>query len=339
MRTGPRLAAVAVAVILLAGCSGSGSKSAAGGGRGPVADALGRVHATDLTKTAFEFGDTAGLLRLDGGRTTGSAPFSKLFDYGASGIAAQYQLLPDKTGIDLTRATSAITIGRPPNQVGVLYGSFDAAAIGTKLQALGYHKRADGGDTVWTLHDDHRLDPNGPLADLGIVAQLNVVHVSDTRIVYGGAGSDIDQALSGKPTLADDPAYAGLAGCLGDARAAVIQTDPQTWPLPFGVGVTATSATDEEEVLCVATKDDASAKALAAAWPDRVAQGTSQRTAQPWSDLLTAPQAKVVGGAAHIVQLRAHAAHDHEPGVLFDAANTRDLSALLGTPAPTPAKP
>lgn len=116
----------------------------------------------------------------------------------------------------------------------------------------------------------------------------------------------------------------------------MIQTDPQTWPLPFGVGVTATSAADEQEVLCVATKDDASAKALAAAWPDRVAKGMSQRTAQPWSDLLTAPRAKVPGGTAHIVQLRAHAAPDHAPGVLFDAANARDLSALLGTPAPAP---
>jgi hypothetical protein len=335
MRTGPRSAAVAVAVILLAGCSSSGTKSAGGGG-GPVVDALRKVHATDLSKTAFEFGDTAGVLRLDGGRTTGSAPFSKLFGYGASGIAAQYQLLPDRTGIDLARATTAITVGSPPNQVGVLYGSFDAARIGAKFQALGYHKRVDGGDTVWTLHDDHQADPSGPLADLGIVAQLNVVHVSGTRVVYGGAGSDIDQVLGGKPTLADDSTYAGLAGCLGEARAAVIQTDPQTWPLPFGVGVTATSAADEQEVLCVATKDDATAKALAAAWPGRVRKGTSQHTAQPWSDLLTAPQAKVLGGPAHIVRLRAHAAHDHAPGVLFDAATTRDLSALLGTPAATP---
>lgn len=338
MRTGPRRAAVAVAMILLAGCSSSGSKSAADGGRGPVADALRKVHATALTKTAFEFGDVSGTLRLDGGRTTGSAPFSKLFGYGASGIAAQSQLLPDRTGIDLARATSAITVGRPPNQVGVLYGSFDASAIGAKLQALGYRKRTDGGDTVWTLHDDHRLDPSGPLADIGIVAQLNVVHVSATRIVYGGAGSDIDQALAGKPTLADDPTFAGLGDCLGDARAAVVQADPQTWPLPFGAGVTATSAADEEEVLCVATKDDATAKALAAAWPGRVAKGMSQRTAEPWSDLLSAPRAKVLGDASHIVQLRAHAAGGHRPGVLFDAVNTRDLSALLGAPAPTPAR-
>jgi hypothetical protein len=304
-----------------------------------VADALRKVHATDLTKTALEFGDVAGVLRLDGGKITGSAPFSKLFGYGASGIAAQSQLLPDKTGIDLTRAASAITIGRPPNQVGVLYGSFDAAAIGAKLQALGYNKHVDGGDRVWTLHDDHQLDPSGPLADLGIVAQLNVVHVSATRIIYGGASSDIDQALIGKPTLADDPTFAGLAGCLGNARAAVLQTDPQTWPLPFGVGVTATSATDEEEVLCVATKDDATAKALAAAWPGRVATGMSLSAAGPWSDLLTAPQAKVQGDAAHIVQLRAHTADDHRPGVLLNATNTRDLSALLGTSAPTPGKP
>jgi hypothetical protein len=64
-----------------------------------------------------------------------------------------------------------------------------------------------------------------------------------------------------------------------------------------------------------------------------VAKGRSQRASEPWSDLLTAPRSKVLGGAAHIVQLRAHAAGGHQPGVLLDAVTTRDLSTLLGTPA------
>ncbi|MBS2550868.1 hypothetical protein KGQ19_28745, partial [Catenulispora sp. NL8] len=41
-------------------------------------------------------------------------------------------------------ATSAITVGNPPNAVGILYGGFDPAAIGAKLAAWGYKKQDRG---------------------------------------------------------------------------------------------------------------------------------------------------------------------------------------------------
>ncbi|MFF0223212.1 hypothetical protein [Streptomyces sp. NPDC004629] len=329
-------ACAVLSVVVASGCGTSGAAKGDDDGKRPrtaLITALSRVQDTHLTRDWIEFGDVAGVRsRSDGG--SGSKP-DPLLGYGEPKLADAAALLPDLTGIDPFAARTALSVGYPLDPVGFLYGSFNTTTIGSKLRKLGYTKHdLAGGETTWIIRDHHKIDEKDPLAQLGIVTALNVVRVSPQRIVYGGASADIDQALAGTKPLADNEAVGGIADCLGQVKAARIGLDLKIAATPLGIGVAGASGTDATEVVCMTTASQEEAERLASAWPGRVKSTTSALSAEPWSNLLAQPRAKVIGGPSHVVRLTARLTGSTR--ALFDAWTSGDLGPLLTGAKPDP---
>ncbi|MFJ9707647.1 hypothetical protein [Streptomyces sp. NPDC101234] len=330
----------ACALLSVAIASGCGASSPAKGdedGKRPrteLATALSQVQDTDPARHWIEFGDVAGVRARSGGGS--GSKRDPLLGYGESQLADAAALLPDPTGIDPFAARTALSVGRPPDPVGFLYGSFDTTAIGSKLRKLGYAKQdLAGGEATWIIRDHHKIDETDPLAQLGILTALNVVRVSPQRIVYAGASADIDKALAGDGPLADNEAVGGIADCLGEVEAAQIGLDPGISETPLGIGVTGSSGADAVEVACVTTPGQDAAEAIASAWPGRVRSTTSRLSNEPWSKLLAQPRAEVIGGPSHVVRLTARPTGSTR--VLFDAWRAEDIGPLLTGAEPDPA--
>ncbi|WP_194924452.1 hypothetical protein [Catenulispora pinisilvae] len=347
MRRFGRSAAFVTALALAAGsaaaCSSSGSTSAGGGdSSGSFKDTLENIHAVAQTSDYIEYGATAQVAKLAGGtKPATGGPFTQLQGIGAEQLFQYWALLPPLTGFDSTTVTSAVTVGNPPNAVGVLYGSFDPAAIGAKLAAWGYKKQDRGGGvTAWISNDDHKfdatkLDPTTGVGP-GMTGWLNVIWVSNTSIAYGGATSDLAAALpaQSKP-LSSDNVLSSLADCLGSPLGAMVLTDPKTIgnsaATAIAFGVTATNASDAQEEICVAASDAAGAKTIATAFTKAVTTGTDLVQNNPWSKELTAPQTDVLGGSAHVVRLSATSANQ-QPGLVFRLVTEDNFGTLLGWP-------
>lgn len=328
-------------LVLAAGCGGSGGSGGSGTGGTDTADqgqgspttisaALTGFPATAATKGYLVFGDLAQLASLNGGAAA-TGQFSDLVGTGADSIAPFESTFPGQTGIDPDAATAGVELGNPPDQAGVLYGTFDPTTIGKKLQGLGYtqHTGADGA-TRWILKDDDQIDPAGGLGENGPLALFNVVDVSATRIVYGGSSATVGSVADpGTNPLSADPTTAGLASCLGQAKAAMIAPTSEG-STPVGIGVLATSAQDVTEETCVPTSSAVAASALAAGWATRIGTGISVKSDEPWSALFADPQSTVIGGPANVVRLTVHPGPSGKPGSLFQAFMADDLSALIG---------
>lgn len=306
-----------------------------------IAEALRGVHSAPTTSDYVEYAVVPVLAQLDGGTIDFDSPLTKI---AASGGVLGFisRAVVDTTGIDPMSASSAMTIGEPQQTVGVLFGSFDPAVIGGKLAALGY-QRTDhgGGETQWQIADDHKAPLDGTLADLGMLDQLNVVRVSPSRIVYGGATADLDAALPAQSApLSKDPVVGGLADCLGPAASALIAQSRTVTPFlsrePIAIGIRATTPTDMVDELCIAAPDDATAQKFAAAFPLQVKTGTDVLQKEPWSAVLADPHATVLGGKAHIVQLTARPTTGGAGlGVFYRALQDHSLPILVGEPAAT----
>lgn len=337
-------AALLAALVLAAGCSRSGSTgdgSGSSGSGGALKGAFETIHGSLQTAGYFEYGDTARVVKLNGGDRPGGGPFGQLLPYGSSQLTQWEMILPPLVGFDPLTASSAISVGNAPNTVSILYGSFDPAAIGAKLAAWGYHQQDRGdGVTAWVIQDDHKIDMSrldtdglGP----GMGGWLNVIWVSKSRIAYGGATSDLAAALTGtaKP-LSEDATVGGLAGCLGSPLAALMVTD-QTLIQSAAVsaiafGVTGTGTADAREEICVAAPNAAKAQNLAAEFTKAVGSGFDLRTNEPWSAQLTDPQTAVLGGPAHVVRLTAKPVDGPRVKLVFDLAAQGDYLPLLGFP-------
>jgi hypothetical protein len=306
--------ALVTAVLLTAGCSSSGSSGgSAGGSSGPgaggvpktIADALRDVHAAPTTKTDFAYGQ-----------------------YGGANLVRYNEILAPVIGFS-AEAPFVLTLGKPPNEVTVLYGTFDPAAIGTKLQPLGYRQTDRGhGETQWLIRDDHQFDMNQQPEVLGAtLSTLNVIRVSKDRIVYGGATADLDAAVPAQSaSLADDLRAGEIAKCLG-ADASGEFTTGYAVPLAVGVGP------DGTETICVAAEGDRSAQAYGDIFTTQITKGESAVSRQPWNKMLTDPKAESLGGKAHVVRLTARSV---TPGhlILPQALLNGDLLTLLGLSAP-----
>lgn len=299
--------ALITAALLAGGCSSSGSASAAGSGGVPktLAEALRGVHATDATKTELSWGQ-----------------------YGGAGAAGMNQVLAPILGFDPLKQPFVLTVGRAPNWVTVLYGSFDPAAIGAKLQGLGYKKTDRGGGvTQWLIRDDHQIDMNQQPEELAeTVNTFNVIRVSKDRVVFGGASADMDASLPAQSaSLADDPVVGELAKCLDKATSGIY--DAGTEQLAVGENPGGT------ESICVAAPDDATARQYGDAFTKAVTSGTSQVSLTPWKELLSNPKVESLGGKAHVVRLTAtdvDAAHPR----LVNALLNMDVLSLIGKPIP-----
>jgi len=340
-------AAAAVSVLALAmgsaaACSSSGSSGGGGAGSGGFADALKNVHDTAQTSGYIEFGDTAQLAKLTGGTTpAASGPFARLVGAGSDQLTQYESLLPPLTGFDPATATSAISLGLPPNAIGVLYGSFDPAAIGAKLAAWGYHKADRGGGvTAWIFQDNHqmdltKLDANG--VGPGMTGWLNVVWVSKSSIAYGSATSDLAAALPAQSkSLSGDHMVSSLADCLGSPLIAYVITDAKqinnSGISAIAFGVTATGTSDIREEICAAAPSASGAQGFATGFTKAVGSGLDYVRNQPWSALLTDPQTKVIGGSENVVRLTAKPVDPQGAALVVNLVAQNDFAGLLGLP-------
>lgn len=345
IRVAAAVTALALAVGSAAACSSSGSTGGGGGGGGSGAfkDVLKNIHTAAQTSGYIEYGDTAELTRLNGGAgAAANGPFGRLLGTGGDELAQYQQLLPPLTGFDPATATSAISVGHPPNTASVIYGSFDPKAVGAKLAAWGYHSQDRGdGVTAWIFQDDHkidlsRLDPSTGIGP-GMGGWLNVVWVSKSSIAYGRATSDLAAALpaQSKP-LSGDPMVSSLADCLGPTVVALVITDPQQIATSgisaIAFGVTATGTSDIREEICAAAPDAAGAQAFATGFTKAVAGGKDIYTDQPWANLLSDPQTKVIGGAQHVVRLSAKPTDPKGASLVVNLVEQNDFAGLLGLP-------
>jgi hypothetical protein len=339
------LSALLLAAVSAAACSSAKSTGAGGGGAsGSVKDLLAHIQDTPQTSKYLEFGNTAQVTKLNGGTgPASSGPFSRLIGRGAPNISSYSQVIVAPTGIDPNSATSAVSVGAPPNSVEVLYGSFDADAIGAKLAAWGYRKQDRGGGvTAWVWSDDHKfdlskLDPNTGIGPGMTGGWLDVAWVSKTRIAYGRATSDLAAALpeQSKP-LSGDPVVGPLADCLGSALAGAMVTDQAEIKDPsvsaMAIGVTATSAADVRQEFCVSAPDDASVQTFAAAFTKEIESGEDFVNNVQWSTELSNPKADLLGGPQHVVRLSATPVDPAQSGLVFDLVDRDDYKTLLGLP-------
>ncbi|MEY9859301.1 hypothetical protein ABH935_004929 [Catenulispora sp. GAS73] len=293
-----------------------GASAGGSGGSGSFKDTLKNIHATAQTSGFIEYRDSALLTKINKGKDVWTSPFSLLYNHGEGPFLQYGGELPPLTGFDAQQATSAISVGNPPNTVGVLYGSFDTSTIGTKLAAWGYTKQDRGGGvTAWIFKDDNQADTSQPdtmNVGPGMGGRLNVIWVSKSSIAYGYMTSDLASALpaQSKP-LSQDAMVGPLTDCLGSTLIAYVITD--------------------QKVICVAAPTTAGAQALAAGFMKSVGSGRDPEGDKPWSSEVSDAQTKVLGGPTHVVQLTATQIGGGLPFV-DEPVNRNDYPTLLWLP-------
>ncbi len=122
-------------------------------------------------------------------------------------------------GINSFAIEQELTVGRAPDQVAILEGSFDVASITAALQQLGYQAQDVNGNTIFAIGNDNS-SPGGSVGNLA-ADKLNRIALSDNRIIAAASTAALAPALSPTPNLADDPIYGALSAAL-DARGSLI---------------------------------------------------------------------------------------------------------------------
>jgi hypothetical protein len=140
---------------------------------------------------------------------------------GQLGPAAQQVAGPTK--INVLSARQAITIGQPPNQaLRFDGGAFDASAISAALRKLGARQVDAGGQHFLALGAEHSVNVNSPLAEFGVINELDRVVVTEHTVAAGPAQAPVVAILGGGRALGAVAEYKAAAGCLGSVVAAVI---------------------------------------------------------------------------------------------------------------------
>ena len=330
---------VAATTFLVAGC-GASCGDPCDPGREPqpgsdipvtVAAALDVMPQTSWDTAYFEFGEVSRVQQLANASAKEFAAYTMV---GESPLIESGQAATDTLGFNPDTVTTAVTVGLPPHSATLLYGSFDVAEVGKKLSAAGFKQHgAAGGGTLWAIADNDQINIQNPTMD----AQLNVLDVSGDRIVFGGSTAEVEAVAKPAPTdLAGNASLAGLAECLGAAKAAVIgpelpvvNQNPSTY---IGIGLDANSAQDAGEVLCVTAASSSAASSIAASWTRQIQQGRSEHLNQPWSTVFTDPQPSISGSSPIVVRLTAQRASGAPAGVLLEDyySATTDISSLIG---------
>jgi len=329
-RFGTRAAAgcLAAAALIMAGCSSSGGPT--GGSRAPdtPAAALARLPSTGWDSGYVEFGDVAKVSGLNG--AAGSGPLTTYLGVGESGLDGLGPDAGSTLGFDPLHATAAVTVGQPPHQVTVLYGSFDATAIGVRLKAHGFKQESSSDGAALWVYGSGAADQGPNPAELAL---LNVLDVSAGRLEFAQDTADLAALdASDRSPLSANAVLAALANCLGPAQAAMIgPSSPAPGSATVGIGLLATSAQDASEEVCVSAKDSATATSIGADWTRQITSGRSQRMAEPWSKLLVDPAASVVSDSPAVVRLTAKPAPGSRVGTLLQSylAPQVDFDALI----------
>lgn len=277
--------------------------------------ALNMVADTPDTSGYVEYGNVAAL--------RGNKEFDRYQGYGWSDLAPTAFQLQDALGLDSTKVTTAITAGLPPNTSGLMLGDFDNAAIANKLRAAGAKEDKSGDLTKWTVAGDHEINLNGPFGDLGVVAQLNKIATKPGVFAHASADPGLQAVTTDSGAkLAANSTLSALANCLGDVKFAVLAVAQE--PAPTAAGVRDNPTTD---VLCVLAPDSGKAQDWSKAATDRLANGMSARSNQPWKTLLADAKAEVTGDRAVRITAKPQTTTD----ILVQAIRIQDTNSLIPT--------
>ncbi|HEY0453872.1 hypothetical protein [Actinophytocola sp.] len=315
---------MAVTVLVSGACSSStGSDWADQAASAPsgLLGALGKVAATAEDKNYVEYGDLAKvreLVRKDKER------FLNVAGYGYGQLSATSVLMAEQLGFDPQAMDQAVTAGTPPKWAGVFWGKYDVAKLDRELAGRDITSSKSGGATLWTSAGDNELSIDGPLGEIAPTGQLNNIRTADGSLAYAPTKAGIDWVTNpGGGTLADDAGLRKLAGCLGDATAAIMSR-PDGDSTAYAVGVRAPSADDVTEVVCLAPSGDANGLR------DRVERELSDgsaRSGQPWTEVLPGAKADVVDG---VVRIQSTPAANGPVGLVMRLLVSNDLAVLAG---------
>ncbi|WP_262418649.1 hypothetical protein [Streptomyces sp. SP2-10] len=247
MSTAPRrtvVGAAALAGVCLSGLLGCSSGSGHGDdeSRSPVLKRLGTL-AVGIGKGQVTYLDAATARRLD---KDGKKRFAVV---GQPGLALLNGYRPGPWAQHLK--ADQIDTAIDARDAGRWEGSFDAAAITGSLKANGYVPADEDGRQTWK-----------PAHGKGVALQ-----VSEDTILYSTPGTSRMSAVHPEngSSLADVEEYRRAAGCLGDVYRADFNPFTPAKPVRLSaLGQRADSAGRNTEVLCAVTKDEATARRLAA---------------------------------------------------------------------------
>ncbi|MGI5236838.1 hypothetical protein [Dactylosporangium sp. CA-139066] len=312
-----RLGPLVAVVVLLGGCDANApaapsatSSATAPGGGSRLLEALAHVADSDATRARFDFSDVAFL------GTIGGPGWAGIRYQGARNVSLK---LVGDAGLPIGAAQYAVTAGEEPRHVIVFAGGQDVAAVAAALRKLG-----------WTADGDRFVAPAAamtpaPPNDGGLIP-AGQARASGADLLVGGQASDLaDAAPAGRATLAQRPAVAALAGCLGDVVAALGRFRPAGGYLAVAAAGVRRPASAEEKpraVLCTATKSASDAEAVA----EQLRQGfRTGRSAQQYGDVTVT----VLGGPEHLVRAEATAA---APGTMLFTFAGYGLPGETGQP-------
>ncbi|KOX18676.1 hypothetical protein ADK67_36535 [Saccharothrix sp. NRRL B-16348] len=303
---------VALVAVLLAGCATEADVPQPTPASG-LLGALAGVRATAESSVLVEYGDVAAVRALLG---KDAERFRGLQGYGYSDLAGHARVLPDLVGFDPAEATTALRVGQSPKWAAVLRMDVDVPAVDAKLAGLG-GRRADSG--VWTTGEDNEIDPDGPLAEAGIVTGFQQVRVESGSVVHSPAGETLKWVTEppGDQSLADDPMIGELARCLGDVSVALI-SKPKSG-LPVAAGVRTTPAGESTEVVCVPDENPNALKDLVR---------TNLETT-PWSEALAGATAEQPADQTGVVRVLAPSAPGARVGRVLQALQRGELPTLF----------
>ncbi|NRQ32949.1 hypothetical protein HII36_14015 [Nonomuraea sp. NN258] len=214
------------ALLVLTGCGQNA-------GEDGLMDAMAAVSGEGPAAAYFEYGEPAWWREL--GVKAGAGEARRWLPAAVSGLgdlAPAAAALPEATGMTPEAGTRAISIGVPPRQAFRFDGDVDSDAVREKLAARGAKPREMGGHEGLSFFPGDEIDLSRALVP-GVTNQLNQVVVTDSLVAAASTPELLTDVLGGETALADKPAYAAVAACLGDVAAATIMA-----PSPAGGTVT-----------------------------------------------------------------------------------------------------
>ncbi|GAA4525940.1 hypothetical protein GCM10023096_58750 [Nonomuraea ferruginea] len=236
-----------MALLVLTGCTQQA-------GEDGLLDAMASVSGEGPAAAYFEYGEPAWWRDL--GVDAGSGGDRRWLPAAVSGLGslgAAWQTLPQATGMAPATGTRAISIGVPPQQAFRFDGDVDSDAVRTKLTALGAKPRTMGGHEGLSFSPGAEIDLSRLIVP-GLTNQLNQVVVTDSLAAAASTPGPLEAVLGGERTLADNPAHAAVAACLGDVAAATIMApSPSGAVTLYGVGLRRPASLDDRpvNVICV----------------------------------------------------------------------------------------
>ncbi|MBN9387878.1 MAG: hypothetical protein J0I20_07510 [Chloroflexi bacterium] len=235
-----------------------------------------------------------------------------------------FQTLRDMAGFDLLQADYDAEAGEPPKLISLAQGNFDAAAIDKAWTAGGAVKGTVGPNTSYTIE---KIDFDKELQHiyLGNLALIPVP--SQKLLVYGkppAAATAVASALPAKTPVTNNPAVKGLLDVFGDPvslymgssligsginipldvspgaakdalEATIKATKPVPVPLMGGYAFYQDAAGAKTYLVANYYTDPASAKAAQPVLLDRLKNGVSSRSRNPYSQYWEVASSEVVG--------------------------------------------